>query len=170
MPYHQEKVHQKGFTLVEMIIVIAIIGILSGIGLVHYGNVRGMARDARRKSDLAYIRLALAMYFDDNSKYPATISNGGKGPDLSTDKPTGSIFSTDSNPLYPTYMSGVFVDPINNGGSENFYVYDTNENNNKEYVVCIHQESKNEEAKDWIAFYSSGGAENFEKCPNLPYP
>lgn len=164
----------KGFTIIEMIIVIAVIGILTGIGLVHYQNIRELARDARRKSDLAYIRLALALYNDDYGSYPMPVANSGAGPDISvpispaTTIPEGTIFSKTENPLYPTYMSGAFVDSVND--SENYYVYDTRDNDHKDYVLCIYLESKKSEAQSWVAFYASGGVENLSSCPHLPGP
>lgn len=45
----------KGFTLVELLVVIAVIGILSSIVLVGYNGTRGQARDAKRISDLQNI-------------------------------------------------------------------------------------------------------------------
>lgn len=159
----------KGFTIIEMIVVIAVIGILTGIGLVHYQNIRELARDARRKSDASYIRLALALYNDDYGSYPIPKISSPAGPVDSTTSEEGTIFSKTENPLYPDYMSGVFVDPVNN--SENYYVYDTNQSTgHKEYVVCIHQEAKKDENKDWITFFSSGGVENLSDCLPLPGP
>jgi len=161
--------YSRGFTLVEMLIVITIIGILSGIGLVHYQNVRAAARDARRKSDLAYIRLALALYEEDNGSYPIPVAGTtpGDGPDKSTDASDGTIFSKNNNPLYPSYLSTFFIDPAND--EKNYYQYDTNQNNeHKDYVLCIHKESATSEDNSWIAFFSMGGAENLQSCPNLP--
>lgn len=62
---------KKGFTLIELLVVIAIIGILSAIGLVSLNGAREKARDAQRKSDLAQIRTALVLYYDEfGSVYP----------------------------------------------------------------------------------------------------
>lgn len=62
--------NKKGFTLIELLVVIAIIGILSAIGLVSLNGAREKARDAKRQSDLAQIRSAMALYYDDQN--PAT--------------------------------------------------------------------------------------------------
>lgn len=58
---------KKGFTLIELLVVIAIIGILSAIGLVSLNGAREKARDSKRESDLAQIKSAMALYYDDNT-------------------------------------------------------------------------------------------------------
>ncbi|PIS41232.1 MAG: hypothetical protein COT25_04205 [Candidatus Kerfeldbacteria bacterium CG08_land_8_20_14_0_20_42_7] len=66
---------KKGFTLIELLVVIAIIAILSAIGLVALNGAREKARDAQRRSDIAQIRTALSLYYDDNgSTYPVTVT------------------------------------------------------------------------------------------------
>lgn len=71
---------KKGFTLIELLVVIAIIAILSAIGLVALNGAREKARDAQRRSDIAQIRTALSLYYDDNgSSYPNAV--GGEGLD-----------------------------------------------------------------------------------------
>lgn len=59
-----------GFTLVELLIVITIIGILAGIGIGSYIGQLVKARDTRRKADLEQIRSALEMYWADCNIYP----------------------------------------------------------------------------------------------------
>ncbi|MDO8518015.1 MAG: type II secretion system protein [bacterium] len=47
--------HRRGFTLVELLVVIGIIGILATIVLVALGGAKGAARDARRKAEISHI-------------------------------------------------------------------------------------------------------------------
>ena len=79
---------QAGFTLVEIITVIAIIGILAAAVSVGYGTVQTSARDSARLSDLEQIRLALNLYKQDRGRLPTesgTIcSNGSVCPTLNT--------------------------------------------------------------------------------------
>lgn len=62
-----------GFTLLELLVVMAILGILAAIGMASYTGVQAKARDARRKSDLENIARAMEMYYNDNGNYPASL-------------------------------------------------------------------------------------------------
>jgi len=67
-----------GFTLIEMIVVIAIIGILSTILLTSVSSIRKNAIDTRRKSNLENVRGAINMYYSVKSTWPS-ISGGWSG-------------------------------------------------------------------------------------------
>lgn len=64
------RVLQKGFTLIEMLVVIAIISILIGIGVNTFTIAQKKARDVRRKADLRSIQVALELYKQDKGSYP----------------------------------------------------------------------------------------------------
>lgn len=68
---------RKGFTIVELLIVIVLIGILASIALLAYGNIQQRARDAQRKSDLASIAKSLQHYRTDNGNFITTGSGCG---------------------------------------------------------------------------------------------
>lgn len=62
----------KGFTLIELMIVIAIIGVLTSIGIVSFSGARAKANDTKRRAELKQIQTALEAYYNDNGKYPTT--------------------------------------------------------------------------------------------------
>ncbi len=53
---------QAGFTLIEMLVVISLIGILAALALVSFGASQKQARDTTRKSDMRQYQTALEMY------------------------------------------------------------------------------------------------------------
>ncbi len=61
----------KGFTIVELLIVIVVIGILAAIVIVAYNGVQQRARDSRRQNDVQSLTQALELYYLDNGQYPA---------------------------------------------------------------------------------------------------
>lgn len=66
----------QGFTLVELLVVISIIGILATLVTANLNSARSRARDAQRKSDARSVATALRLYFNDKGVYPASDSSG----------------------------------------------------------------------------------------------
>ena len=62
---------QSGFTLLELLIVIVIIGILALIIVQGLASGPKRARDAQRKSDMRAVKNALETYYNDNNVYPS---------------------------------------------------------------------------------------------------
>ncbi|OGY64756.1 MAG: hypothetical protein A3J53_02595 [Candidatus Harrisonbacteria bacterium RIFCSPHIGHO2_02_FULL_40_20] len=104
--------NKKGFTLIEMLIVISIIGILASIVLVGLGAFRSRGRDTRRIADLREAQGALELYYTKFQQYPSSglnswgtmsqaIINGGVG-----------VNTVSNDPLSPakTYVYGASSD------------------------------------------------------------
>lgn len=74
---------RRGFTLIEMVVVVAIIGLLLIIAMMAWRNQLNKARDAQRKEDLQRISVAFEEYFSDFGCYPpADILNNCGGGEL----------------------------------------------------------------------------------------
>ncbi len=105
--------NKKGFTLIEILVVVFIIGLLASIIIVSVNEARKKARDSRRVADLFEVRNAVEMYFNANSHYPITgVTGGGRIWRNSVDNSsnwTPSISPVDGGNL----ITRIPVDPIN---------------------------------------------------------
>ncbi|MBU4348519.1 type II secretion system GspH family protein [Patescibacteria group bacterium] len=68
-----------GFTLIEILIVMSIIGLLTSATLIGLGTFRGAGKDTRRIADLRQIQNILELYYAKEGEYPA-----GAGVDIGT--------------------------------------------------------------------------------------
>ncbi len=64
------KTAQRGFTIVELLIVIVVIGILAALVLNTFSGVQARARDAQRQTDINSVATQLEIYYNDNGHYP----------------------------------------------------------------------------------------------------
>lgn len=95
----------KGFTIVELLIVVVIIGILAALVINAYNGIQSRARDATRVTDMRNIRSALGAYNADNGIYPPTNFQG--------------LVAY----LVPQYIKAIPVDSINAARSGKAYIY-----------------------------------------------
>lgn len=69
----QRNRRDRGFTLMELMIVMAIITILAGVGLAMYGNSVTRSKEAVLAEDLFQLRDSIDQYYADKRKYPASL-------------------------------------------------------------------------------------------------
>ena len=62
----------KGFTIVELLIVIVVIGILATLVVTTYSGIEAKARDSKRQADVKAIQTQLEAFYASNNYYPST--------------------------------------------------------------------------------------------------
>jgi type II secretion system protein G len=108
---------RRGFTLVELLIVVAIIGIIAAISIVNMINAIQRAKQKRSMGDMKTIATAIEAYATDQNFYPAAAALA---------LPTGLLLPTStigaiSGSMSPTYMRAV---PLVDGWNS-FFLYAT---------------------------------------------
>ena len=66
---------QAGWTLIELVIVMAIITVLAALATIGARNAVKLSREATLKEDLFRMRDAIDQYYADRNKYPATLQD-----------------------------------------------------------------------------------------------
>jgi prepilin-type N-terminal cleavage/methylation domain-containing protein len=74
--YWNSQNHKKGFSLIELLVVITIMVTLMAVLIPNLVDARRKAEDSRRKSELTNIKSGLRLYYNNNSAYPTPISVG----------------------------------------------------------------------------------------------
>ena len=66
-----------GFTLIELVVVMAIVSVLTGLATFNFQQARQRARDVQRKNDLKQLANALEVYKNDQNPqaYPAALTD-----------------------------------------------------------------------------------------------
>jgi prepilin-type N-terminal cleavage/methylation domain-containing protein len=147
--FHRKKNPQRGFTLVELLIVVAIIGILATIVIVNVVAVKIRARDAQRKSDLAQLQSAFEFYRADLGTYPPALPA------------CGSALTGGSS----VYLSSVPCDPLNTGQYKFSYT-----STGATYTLTACLENINDSQKDAANnnAYCTGGSTNWSYTKTNP--
>jgi general secretion pathway protein G len=126
------KQSEAGFTLLELLIVIVIIGILALLILPNITSAPAKANDTKRKTHLVAIQKALEAYYLDNNTYPATagIANVVLG-----------VLTTDNE------IASVPVDPKNGNPSQYEYIY-TPSNGAQSFTLTACLQNSNDSGLD----------------------
>lgn len=89
---------QTGFTIVELLIVIVVIGILAAITIVAYNGIQQKGRDVKRTSDATNIKKLLEIYKADTGTYPSVCGGGDN---------SGCSTTALASVLVPTYATSL---------------------------------------------------------------
>lgn len=101
----------RGFTIVELLIVIVVIAILAAVTVVAYRGIQARSRDGLRKQDIAVIKKALEMYYIDNGRYPPSSCASGCKINSSWSSTSDGSWSNLEAALVPKYISKLPSDP-----------------------------------------------------------
>jgi len=105
--------NKKGFTLIEMLIVITIIAVLASLILVGMGGARAKTRDSKRVADLHNVMNALELYYSLNYTYPGTMPWSDLSDELISSGAVSRIPQdplNNSDPVLRTYRYGASDD------------------------------------------------------------
>ncbi|MDD5711042.1 MAG: prepilin-type N-terminal cleavage/methylation domain-containing protein [Candidatus Colwellbacteria bacterium] len=137
--------NNQGFTLIEMLIVIAIIAILSGIVLVGVSGFQASARDSRRISDIRNAQNLLELYYTQQGVYPEVAGWDDLNDAIasSTDALPQPPAAGDLDYYYEStdgleYVAGAELERPNNAARENAVTIDSVDGNDcSETVYCV---------------------------------
>ena len=121
------KTSKKGFSLVELLVVITIIAILSVVAYTAVGGQTVKAKNSRRMQDISTMQQALEIYFAENSSYPDSLDAG--------DTVNTHHRKINETQLGKKYISNMPTDPWSTSAKKVYYYYDIL-TGNKQYQIA----------------------------------
>ena len=109
---------KAGFTVIELLVVVALIAILSAVALSQYSSIKLKSRDVKRITSVREIKKALNLYQIENKIFPVhttAITITGTDAFSTTLEASGLISETPTDPLHPAL---VFTYQSNPAGSD----------------------------------------------------
>src|SRR5215472_12995045 len=114
----------RGFTLIEIMVVVVIIGLLAAVIVPAVISKVDEARVAKAKEDIQSLETALTMYYMDNSKYPTN------------DQALGALTTQPTDPTIQNWKPGGYIERISKDPWGNVYVYAFPGTHGKAYDLC----------------------------------
>lgn len=136
---------KKGFTLVELMVVITVIAILMTIAIVSFTRIQKQARDTKRKADIRTLETALQAYYTEFQAYPLSSS-----PVAVTQASPGPLAAL--SPYIPSIPSA----PLGSTGTNTSYTY-VSDDNGFTYALCVSLETASTSGAMWVVSTSNAG-------------
>ena len=119
---------QRGFTIIELLIVIAIIAILAGLVLNNFQGAQAKARDTQRVTRINAIHSKLEEFYNEANGYPASASSTANFPGIDSkaiNDPRGGVISN-TIVADKAALDGALTAPTTGSGNEfKYYTYPT---------------------------------------------
>lgn len=111
----------KGFTLIELMVAIAIVAVIAAVGMVMYSSAQKAGRISKRLQDLQAIQNGLEIYKSAVGNYPPAVTSAGTYACIGA--ASGGLTA-----LVPNYMPSLPADPLDGGSTTgtNCYEYTSN--------------------------------------------
>jgi prepilin-type N-terminal cleavage/methylation domain-containing protein len=136
---------KSGFTLVEILVAIAIVSILASVIFANLGEARKKAHDTQRANDLGQIQVALRVYRDAySSDYPTAIS----GEEIVSTSGVGQMIAP--------YITNTITDPLNGTAGYGYYYDSAYTCNGTSHVVVIAQAMERTNAGNFLTTCGAG--------------
>jgi len=163
---------KAGFTIIELMIVITIIGILSAISVVALNQIRKDSRDSKKITDLERIQTALEFYFMDNHNYPDIHIENGE--DLynhilglnNYSALCGEGFKNSCDNLEKVYM-GIIPVPLSIPSYSGFYYQKINNIEEPSYKIFFHLEVGFEDLESGFYTATPNGIREIDEVDEL---
>jgi len=129
------KLKKRGFTIIELLVVVAIIGLLAVVIVTLLSNAKAKGRDAMRVSDIRILQQALEMYQNTYEAYP------NYDGDITGNDIVSSILKTQG------IMTHIPLDPINNTADGVPYRYHYKSDDVGTYLIEYYLETNSIESR-----------------------
>ena len=149
---HHMSARRSGFTLIELMVIIIIIGLLAATAIVTLANAQRKSRDAKRLADLRELQKTIETIHTETGTYPLADA---------ADNATWADFGN----AIADYITSVPIDPDNDDPNDYIYTYGTNDAGT-EYVIAARLEQAGHAAlngdDDSVYDNSNAGWANFD--------